>query len=224
MLLLVFTKIIFINLLFFIKLINAEKLYDNQNKVIKDNKGNDVDTKNCYRFEMHYKCDSDGKWHSSNLAFDRPVGSWEKTNYVYANHIGSCAGIKMIKSGTENIYIKNALVSMVGNVKFKIQKRQLFPDGMIQFYYWGYVKNDNTVQDYNEPHGGWSFNPTYNGNGEYYIYHDNVRMNIKCQSSILRKGNGFSDYIKIIRIKDEFCINNNIIDYGFCLRNGDGDY
>lgn len=76
----------------------------------------------------------------------------------------------------------------------QIQKRQLFPDGMIQFYYWGYVKNDN------------------------------VRMNIKCQSSILRKGNGFSDYIKIIRIKDEFFINNNVIDYGFCLRNGDGDY
>lgn len=217
-------KMKLISLLFLVNLLNAEKVYDNFNNPLKDSKNNDVNTDNCYRFEMHYKCDSDGKWHSSNLAFDRPPGSWEKTNYVYANHKGSCAGIKMIKAGTDNVYIKNALVSMVGNVKFKIQKRQLFPDGMIQFYYWGYVKNDNTVQDYNEPHGGWSFKPTYNENGEYYIYHDNVKMNIKCQSSILRKGNSFSDYIKIIRIKDGFCQNNRIIDYNFCYNNGDGDY
>lgn len=234
MILQVSIKITLMNLLLLINLLNAEIIYDNLLYGLKDNKGNDVDTKNCYRLEMHYKCNSNGQWKKGNLVFKHPIGAFEKENYVYAGSWGSCAGIKFkARSDSSYVHIYNAapylngLPPPVGPIPPDLGDpgtgEPITPAGAIQFFEWQYDEDDNTVQIDGDYKGRFGFADKDRSNGEYYLRYVTDKMNIKCDSDLLRKGNGFSDYVKIIRIKDDFC-KDRIIDSDFCLRYENGDY
>ncbi|CEG84868.1 hypothetical protein RMATCC62417_18619 [Rhizopus microsporus] len=185
---------------------------------------------------MHYKCNSDGKWYSGNLHFEAPSFAIEKERYVYAGAWGSCSGVKFkARNDSSYVYICNAYPSFSGlpppigptppDIGDPGTGEPVSPDGAIQFFEWKYDKDDNTVQMIDgDSSDSFNFSNRNRSNGEYYLRYKTDKMNIKCgDKDLLRKGNGFSDYVKIVRIKDDFC-KNRIIDYDFCQRHKDGDY
>jgi hypothetical protein len=204
-------KVLFLYLCIIIDIIKAEYMIDEDDNYMVDANGNKLETGICYRVETIDDCgDNNGR---QNYGWSKPVPSFEKTKYIYGEVLGSCAATKFY--GYKNKYSGYTI-----DVNFILPGE--IPEWS-SFSYWGLVKSDDTIQDYNEPYHEFSFKKNPNIKNGYYLKSNGKKFYKKCSTNLIVWGNGYTDGIRIHRINDIHCKEPRPIPVDWCQKFGNGD-